>query len=143
MGLHEILSPVACTLKVLDLTIPLSRNSTPRTLADLWGELEAMAGHNMLEALSFFFDLRAADDAECFIDSIIQEVEKVVKSGWSALRKVSFKFSIMWKWRDSRESIAKLPEVLQFLPDKYLSISILEFDAIYPLFYVVKCELNF
>ena len=100
-----------------------------------------MAGHNILEALSFFLDHRAADDAECFIGSIIQKVEKVVKSGWSVLRKVSIEFSIMWAKWDSRER--KLPEVLQFQPNKNLSISQFKFNTLNPQCYVVKCELKF
>jgi hypothetical protein len=87
--LHGILSSSVRTLKVLDLTLPL--HSVPLWLCE---ELEAMAGHNMLEALSFkvHVDVNHTED---FLGSIIQNVEKVlVKPGWSALRQVSFKVSI-------------------------------------------------
>ena len=47
VGLHF---PSVRTLKDLDLT--LSLYSVPQPLAGLCEELEAMAGHNMLEALS-------------------------------------------------------------------------------------------
>jgi hypothetical protein len=48
-------------------------------------------------------------------------VEKVlVKPGWSALRQVSFNVLIVCR-QVSREDRAKLSEVLQSLPDKYLS----------------------
>jgi hypothetical protein len=118
VGLHDILSPIACTLKVLDLTV--ASRSDPNIPLWLCKELEAMAGHIALEALSF--ELCADDhEAEDLVVSIIQEVVKVfVKPGWSALRQVSFKFTISC-WQASREDGAKLFEVLQSLPDKYLS----------------------
>ena len=47
MELHEILSPCARTLKVLDLSVYL------HALGGICEELEALAGRNMLEALSF------------------------------------------------------------------------------------------
>ena len=40
------------TLKVLNLTVSLYSDSYPLPLARLCNELEAMAGHNILEALS-------------------------------------------------------------------------------------------
>ena len=53
VGLHDNLSPTACTLKVLHLTMPFppyGRVSPPTRLRE---ELEAMAGHNVLEDLTF------------------------------------------------------------------------------------------
>ena len=101
-----------------------------------------------LKLCLFFFDIHASSDAheaEGFVGCIIQEVEKVlVRSGWSALRQVSFKFSMKFSMgREARETITKLPEVLQFLPDKYLNISNLEFDAVDPSIHVVKFEFEF
>jgi hypothetical protein len=79
VGLHDILSP---TLKILDLTVSLYSVRLP--LASLCKELEAMAGHNMLEALSLKFDVEG-HETEDFMGSIIQRVEKaLVKPGWSA-----------------------------------------------------------
>ena len=107
VGLHDIFSPSARTLKVLDLTASLP-------LEGLCEELEAMTGNNMLEALSLEFNVDDDDD-EDFIGYTIQNVEKVlVKPGWSALRRVSFKLTI-------RGNSAGLYEALQSLPDKYLS----------------------
>jgi hypothetical protein len=120
--LKGLLSPTARTLKVLDLTVFLYNSSVPR-LADLYGELEAMAGHDMLEALSFevqVYDDDYTEEANQAIGYMIQEVEKVlVKPGWSALRQVSFKVVIARQV--SREDSARLLGVLQSLPDKYLS----------------------
>jgi hypothetical protein len=57
VGLHEILSPTAPSLKALDLELSLFYDTISRPLAMLCEELEAMAGHNILEALSFCFVL--------------------------------------------------------------------------------------
>ena len=122
--LHDIflLSPSASrTLKVLDLTVPLvCGDFVSLPLAGLCEELEAMTGHNMLEALSF--EIRVdGHETEDYIGSIIQRVEKeLVKPGWSALRQVSFKVLIAC-CLVSKENIAKLFQALQYLPDKYLS----------------------
>ena len=117
--LHDILSSTAHTLKVLDLAVSLYNEIV--CLGGICEELEALAGHNMLEALSFKVTVdHDGGQTEDFqvIGSIIQKVEKVlVKPGWSALRKVSFN---VYCW--SRGPME--PEVLQFLdslPDKYLS----------------------
>ena len=119
MGLHDILSSSSCTLKVLDLTVPLC-DGPHSLLAGLCEELKAMAGHNMLEALSFEVDVDG-DETDNFVGSIIHNVEKVlVKPGWSSLRQVSFKVSIAC-CLVSKEISAKLSEALQSLPDKYLS----------------------
>ena len=144
VGLHAVLSPFPRTLKVLDLdlTVDLHYGSIPLRLAIL---CEAMAGHNMLEALSFDFHVDlGSQKAEVFIGSTIQEVEKVlVKSGWSALRQVSFKFSIAYWGEAIRENFAKLPEALQFLSDKYPNLSKLEFISTDRSLYVVKCNFEF
>jgi len=116
VGLHDILSLSAGSLKDFDLSVSLYSN--PLVIAGLWEELEAMAGYNMLETLSFEVQVDG-DETEDGIGSIVQKVEEVlVKPGWSALRQVSFKVEIMPT--DSEES-AKLFEALQSLPDKYLS----------------------
>jgi hypothetical protein len=109
VGLHDILS----TLKVLDLTV-FSVSSV-----SLWfrEELEAMAGCNMLEALSLKICVNDRH-TEDVIGSIIQEVGKVlVKPGWSTLRQVHFKVSVSGYTENGR----KLFKALHSLPDKYLS----------------------
>ena len=112
-SLVGLLSPGAHSIKFLNLTVFLYR-SLP-LLAGVSEELEAMAGHNMLEGLSL--EVHVHDDiTEDFIGSTIERVENVLaKPGWSALRQVSFEVKILG-WRD-----AKLFEALQSLPDKYLS----------------------
>ena len=114
-GLHDILSPSAHTLKELAVTV--SVYSAPPPLGRLCEEVEAMAGDNMLEALSF--ELLADNcEAEYFIGSKIRNVAEVlVKPGWSALRQVSFKVSIA----GSRYNFDELMEELESIPDKYLS----------------------
>ena len=136
VGLHDILSPIASTLNVLDLTVSLY---VDLPLAGLCDELEAMAGHNMLEALSFEVRVNG-DETEDAIGSIIQNVEKVlVKPGWPALKQVSFELSIAC-CQVSREDSAKLSEALQSLPDKYLSqLSKLESVSFNFSAYVVEC----
>ena len=123
VGLRDILSPSAHTLKVLDFTGSIHKFSFDDSIhlpfEGLCEELEAMAGHNMLEAMSFevyhgstFSD----EDAEDLIGSAFQDVEReLVKPGWSALRKVSFGVAVM-----EEEDCERLCEALQFLPDKYL-----------------------
>ena len=116
LGLDEILSASARTLKVLDLTVLFSSY----LLVGLCEKLEAMAGHDTLEALSFEFVLEH-HEREDSIGTIVQEVETLlVKPGWSALRQVSIKFSIALAC-GSREYRAELVETLQCLPDIYLS----------------------
>ena len=75
VDLHDIfLSPIICTLKILDLTVALYDNSVvPLPLAGLCEELEAMAGHNMLEALSFEVHVDVHETG-----STIQNVDKVL-----------------------------------------------------------------
>ena len=78
----------------------------------------------MLEALSFrvYVDGYETED---FIGFIIQKVEGVlVKPGWSALRKVSFKLNVCcWSTAVLEDRWAELSESLRlgFLRDKYLS----------------------
>ena len=115
MGLRDILSPTARTLKELDVTVSIY--SIPQPLGWLCEELEAMAGDNILEALSFEL-LADNGEEEYIIGSKIQTVAKIlVKPGWSALRQVSFKVSIA----GSRYSWEELMEELESIPDKYLS----------------------
>ena len=119
-SLMGVLSLSSCTLKVLDLGVFLN---DPRTgsLAGLCGELEAMAGHNLLEALSLEVHTRSVYDTVDFIGSRIQQVEKVLaKPGWSALRQVSFKL-IISRWMFAAEPTEALVVALQSLPDKYLN----------------------
>ena len=113
VGLHNILSPIAPTLKTLSLS-----GSPP--LAGLCEELEAMAGHYTLEALSIIFYVEILDhDTEDSIGSSIQKVGRVlVRPGWSTLRHVSFNFSCWWLTYEAKLSMS---EALQCLPDKYLS----------------------
>ena len=81
-----LLSRSARTLKVLGLTV-LYRSSVCSGVCE---ELEAMAGHNMQEALSFEVEV-FGQETEDFIGSVFQKVEEIlVKPGWSALRQVSF-----------------------------------------------------
>ena len=114
VGLHDILSLSASTLKVFDLKISLCDISC----AGLCEGLETMAGHNMLEVLSIEVQVDG-DETEDSVTSIIQNVEKVlVKPGWSALKQVSFIVSIGFR-RVSMENSARLSKALQSLPDKY------------------------
>ena len=121
-SLAGILSTSSPTLKVLDLTVSLYDypwQSLP--VAGLFEELEAMAGHNMLESLSLGVNVNLHVDVYetvNFIGSIFQNVKKVlVKPGWSSLRQVSFKFPLPhWVQRD-----AELCKTVQSLPDKYLN----------------------
>ena len=136
VGLHDILSPILRTLKVLHLTTPLL---FPLRLCE---ELEAMAGHNVLEALTYAIDI-GGRETEDDIGSILQKVgEILIKPGWSALKQVSFKVVIAC-CSSPKEVTAKLCEVLQSLPDKYLShisnSKQLEFNY---SAYVVKCIYN-
>ena len=117
LSLLGVLSTVSRTLKVLDLTIPLSQYPFPvfPPLAGLCEELEAMAGHNTLEVFSFELLVDSRDRVES-IGSTIQKVENIlVKPGWSALRQVSFKFQLdFWEKAD-------YTKVFQLIPDEYLS----------------------
>ena len=137
VGLHDILSPSARTLKVLDLTVSIYNNSAHLPLAWLCEELEAMAGHYVLEALSI--EVRVdSDETEGLIGSIMHKVEEVlVKPGWSLLRQVSFKISVAC-YVSSGDS-AKLLKVLQSLPDKHLNLlPKLESVAFHYSAYIVK-----
>ena len=134
-GLHDILSPVSRTLKTLELSMTLYHDDDP-PLGGLCDELEAMAGHNVLEVLAFQLNIVNHETAD-FIGSRIEMVDKVlVKPGWSALKQVSVDISIAY-CPPSREFSAvvlmealqplkefgevKLMEAVQPLPDKYLS----------------------
>ena len=136
-GLHDILSPSARTLKTLELTIPLCHDDPP--LAGLCEELEAMAGHNVLEALAFRIDIDSDETAD-FMGSRIQKMDEVlVKPGWSALKQVSFEILISCRLV-SRETSAELIEASKSLPDKYLShLSKLESVTLNCTVDLVKC----
>ena len=120
-SLVGILSLSPLTLKVLRLSVDLhNREPVPLggRLGGLCEELEALAGHNMLEALSFALTVDG-NETEDSIGYVMQKVEKVLvkpASGWSALKQVSFHVSI-----GPLGNSAKLCEALQSLPDKYLS----------------------
>ena len=106
----------ARTLKVLSFSVSTDYLAPLPALAGLCEELEAMAGHYMLEALFIEFVLEHKETADS-IGSKFQKVEKVlVKPGWSSLRQVSFIVT------SSIECITpNLAEAFQSLPDKYLS----------------------
>ena len=59
--LHDLFSPSARTSKALELTVTLC-DYEPIPLARLCEELEALAGHNVLEVLAFqvYVDVLAA-----------------------------------------------------------------------------------
>jgi hypothetical protein len=145
--LHDILSASAGTLKVLDLSVDLIKHhrddgTLNLPFEDLCEELEGMAGHNMLEVLSFevrIFRNETADDIGC----MFQSVEKVLlKPGWSALRQVSFKVPVVCccQWKRNTASGAKLAEELQSLLPEHLShLSKLESVALNFSSYVAKC----
>ena len=79
MGLHDILSPTARTLKVLGLKVVLFHDLPSLPTAGLYEELEAMAGHNMLETLSF--EVQVDDrETDVFIGPLFQNLEKVKTS---------------------------------------------------------------
>ena len=100
----------ACTLKVFNLSVSLYSNPLM-----LWEELDTMVGLNMLESLSFEFQVDGYD-SEDFVGSVLQKAEGIlVKPKWPALRQVSIKIEII-----PTEDNAEFVEALQSLPDKYL-----------------------
>ena len=128
VGLRDMLSPSAHTLKVLEFTGSIHKfsfdDSVHLPFEGLCEELEAMAGHNMLEAMSFevYHDPTISDeDAEDLIGSAFKDVEReLVKPGWSALRKVSFCVAVMDDYNMEEGDCERLCEELQSLPGKYL-----------------------
>ena len=118
VGLYDILPS---TLKVLVLTVLYDCNNfVPLPLTRLYEELEAIAGHNMLDTLSIEIQIDG-DETEDTVASILQGVEEILfKPGWSALRRVSFIVTIYCLVASMEDSI-KLYDVLQSLPDKHLS----------------------
>ena len=58
-----LLSLTAHTLKILDLSVPFHNKSVPLRLPELCEELEAMAGRNALDVLSFVFQI-VGDETE-------------------------------------------------------------------------------
>ena len=144
-GLHDILSPSARTLKTLELTIHLCHAGPP--FAGLCKELEAMAGHNVLEVLAFRVDIDQTVEAlgsrietADFIGSRIETVDKVlVKPGWSTLKQISVDISILCCLLP-RETSAEWVKALQCLPDKYLShLSNLESVTLNWSAYIMEC----
>ena len=120
VSLYNILSPGACTFKILHLTVPLySLRSVHLPLGGFCEALEAIAGHNMLETLSL--KVKVDDlESEDFIGCIIQRlVDVLVKPGWSALRQISLTLKVCC--RLSSDTSARLCLALQSLPDKYLT----------------------
>ena len=112
-NLVGLLSPSARSLKALHLSVFLTDGSVIR--GGICEELKALAGDNMLEALSFKVRVIFADTVG-FVGSIIQKVENVlIKPGWCTLSQVSFKLLVLTY--DSLE----LCEALQSLPDRYLN----------------------
>ena len=101
VGFHDILSPIAWTLKVLHLTSTIYFDHTSFDIVStrtrrFCEDLEAMAGHNVLEALKIMVNCEPHRLREGYIDDFIgttvqKVVEVLVKPGWSALRQVSFK----------------------------------------------------
>ena len=137
-----LLSPRSCTLKVLDLSVPLY-GSARLPLAGLCEELEAMAGHNIMEVLSIEVQVDANESGD-LIGSIIQKLEKVlVNPGWSVLRQVSFRVFVAC-FHKSSGNRAGLSKVLELLPDKYLSyLPKLESVAFNYSIYDNKCQCYF
>ena len=122
LRLRDIISSGARALKVLHFTVfaSLLYGSLNLRLAGLCEGLELMAGHNMLEALSFDLHVDDQKETEDSIGSEVQRMEKVlVKSGWSTLRQVSFKIKLM-RWGNS-QNVELYKAVEQTLPDKYLN----------------------
>ena len=119
-SLEGLLSPGARNIKDLDLSVFLWDGSSI-FLGGTCEELEALAGQNMLEAFKLRVGIDSDDtiSTEGFIGSIFQKVENIlVKPGWSALRRVSFKV-LTSGW--NKGNATRLCEALQSLPDKYLS----------------------
>ena len=127
VGLRDSLSSSARTLKVLDLKVHIDSDISYVILCEpfegICEELEALAGNNMLEALSFEIVVPVCvdiDKTEEGIGSMIQNLEKVlVKPGWSSLRQVSFKIPVLICLVPDSVRLSKT--LVQSLPDKYLS----------------------
>ena len=112
-------SSSARTLKVLGFSVLILFSSYfPQPLEGVFEELEALAGNNVLEAISFEIDVYG-NEAEDAIGSLIQNVKKLVATpGWPALRQVSFEVRICVVAVG-----AELSEALQSLFDRYSSHS--------------------
>ena len=142
LGLRDLLSPCTRTLKVFDLTVPIFFDEPLKGVCE---ELEALAGNNILEALSFEIEVCAVyKEIDHALGSAMQNVEKVlVKPGWSALRQVSFKVPVVCCLPCLVQDSAGLSEALQSLPDKYLShLPKLESVVFNYSFYVIKCAMH-
>ena len=119
-SLEGFLSPGARNIKDLDLSVFLWAGNSI-FLGGTCEELEALERHNMLEAFTLRVEINSDDSisTEGFIGSIFEKVENIlVKPGWSALRRVSFKL-LTSGW--DQGIATRLCEALQSLPDKYLS----------------------
>ena len=124
-GLHDVLSAGAGTYKALSLKLSLNENLNGTQVnlpfEGLSEELEAMAGHNMLESLSLTVEVLRYETADV-IGSMIQNVEKVlVKHGWSALRQVSFEVPVACRMEQTCQCAELAEELQSLIPDKYLS----------------------
>ena len=124
-GLHDVLSAGAGTYKALSLTLLLSGNFNGTQVSlpfeGLIKELEAMAGHYMLESLSLIVEVLRYETADV-IGSMIQNVEKVLaKPGWSALRQVSFEVPVACRMEQTCQCAELAEELQSLIPDKYLS----------------------
>ena len=134
-GLHDILSASTRTLKFLCLEVLIYEtyiNEVSKPFEELCEGLEALAGHDMLEDLSFEIEL-THDETEVAIGILIENVEKVLaKPGWSALRQVTFKIPVAEK----ADFVS-----LQYIYGGYLSHpSKLESVAFNFSGYVVNCQ---
>ena len=115
VSLHDILSPCARTLRVLDLSILLYHEPPIPPLAGLCEELEAMTGRNVLEVLSVRVNIYDGCEIDESIGPIFQKLEVLVEPGWSSLREVTLYVCCL------RAVEREKAEILRSLPNKYLS----------------------
>ena len=104
------------TTKYIDLDDDKNLSMDRQVYVDRSSNNDAYLSVIVLESLSFDI-LVVEHETEDTVGSDVQGVKKVVlvKSGWSAMRQVSFKITIS-PWGDS----AKLYKAVQSLPHKYL-----------------------
>ena len=122
LRLRDILSSGTRALKALGFTVSASLLyiSLNLRLAGLCEGLEAMAGHNMLEALSIDLHVDDQEETEDSVGSEVRRIEEVlVKPGWSALKQVSFKITLIHWGTGPNLELYKALE--QTIPDKYLN----------------------
>lgn len=122
LTIHDIFSTSAVALKVLSFTVSsgLYGNHLNERLIGLCEGLEAMlVGNNVLETLSFEFHVDK-QETEDSIGPELQSIENVlVKPGWFALRKVSFKITFIQY--ETGPSLRLHKALSQTIPHKYLS----------------------